>query len=123
MAQASSDLQLAMIAFARVVEARSFTAAAAKLGVSKSVVSERVSLLERELELKLLQRTTRKLSLTPDGLLLYERCAPVASAADAALVEFAGTGDAPRGTLRVNAPIVFAEDYLIEPIGLFLERF
>ncbi|HEY3494719.1 MAG TPA: LysR family transcriptional regulator [Polyangiaceae bacterium] len=123
MAQSSSDLLLAMIAFAKVVEARSFTGAAAKLGVSKSVVSERVTLLEHELGLKLLHRTTRKLALTPDGLALYERCARVATAADAALVEFAGTGDTPRGVLRVNAPIVFSEEYLIEPIGAFLERF
>ena len=123
MAVASSDVVLAMIAFARVVEARSFTAAAKKLGVSKSVVSERVSALERQLELKLLQRTTRKLSLTPDGVALYERCARVASAADEALQAFAGAGEAPRGVLRVNAPIVFAEQYLVDPIATFLQKF
>ena len=123
MTSAEPDTILAMIAFARVVEARSFTAAAHKLGVSKSVVSERVSLLERELKLKLLHRTTRKLSLTPDGVALYERCSRVASAADDALVAFEGAGDAPRGLLRVNAPIVFAEEYLVEPIAKYLARF
>lgn len=123
MPSASSDSVLAMITFARVVETRSFTAAAAKLGVSKSVVSERVSALERELKLKLLHRTTRKLSLTPDGLSLYERCARVASAADEAVSAFAGAGEQPRGLLRVNAPIVFAEDYLVEPIAKYLEKF
>jgi DNA-binding transcriptional LysR family regulator len=112
-----------MIAFARVVEARSFSGAAAKLGVSKSVVSERVSALERELSLKLLHRTTRKLSLTAEGAQLYERCARVASAADEAVAAFDGTGDAPRGLLRVNAPVVFAEDYLIEPIGELVKRY
>src|SRR6186713_262641 len=123
MAAASSDAVLAMVTFARVVEARSFTGAAAKLGVSKSLVSERVSALERELKLKLLHRTTRKLSLTPDGVALYERCARVASAADDALVAFAGAGDAPRGLLRVNAPIVFAEEYLVAPIAKYLEKY
>lgn len=123
MAAASSDAVLAMVTFARVVEARSFTGAAAKLGVSKSVVSERVSALERELKLKLLHRTTRKLSLTPDGVALYERCARVTSAADDALAAFAGAGDAPRGVLRVNAPIVFAEEYLVEPIAKYLEQY
>jgi DNA-binding transcriptional LysR family regulator len=123
MTAASSDAVLAMVTFARVVEARSFTGAAAKLGVSKSVVSERVSALERELKLKLLHRTTRKLSLTPDGVALYERCARVASAADDALVAFAGAGDAPRGLLRVNAPIVFAEEYLVAPIAKYLEKY
>jgi DNA-binding transcriptional LysR family regulator len=112
-----------MIAFARVVEARSFTKAAQKLGLSKSVVSERVSLLERELKLKLLHRTTRKLSLTQDGIQLYEHCARVASAADDAVTAFAGAGDKPRGLLRVNAPIVFAEEYLIAPIAEFLARY
>jgi DNA-binding transcriptional LysR family regulator len=123
MTAASSEAVLSMIAFARVVEARSFTGAAAKLGVSKSVVSERVSALERELKLKLLHRTTRKLSLTPDGAQLYERCARVTSAADDAVAAFAGAGDTPRGLLRVNAPIVFAEEYLIEPVGEFLKRY
>lgn len=123
MTTASSESVLAMIAFARVVETRSFTAAAAKLGVSKSVVSERISAMERELKLKLLHRTTRKLSLTPDGVQLYERCARVAAAADDALAAFAGAGDAPRGLLRVNAPIVFAEEYLVEPVGKFLQAF
>jgi DNA-binding transcriptional LysR family regulator len=122
-AAASSDSVLAMIAFARVVEARSFTAAAAKLGVSKSVVSERVSALEREVAQKLLHRTTRKLSLTPDGVALYERCARVAAAADEALLAFAGAGAEPRGLLRVNAPIVFAEEYLVAPIAKFIEKF
>jgi DNA-binding transcriptional LysR family regulator len=123
MPRASSESVLAMIAFARVVEARSFTGAAAKLGVSKSVVSERVSALERELKQKLLHRTTRKLSLTPDGVAIYERCARVASAADEALSAFDEAGDAPRGLLRVNAPIVFAEEYLVAPIATFLAKF
>jgi DNA-binding transcriptional LysR family regulator len=123
MTPASSEAVVRMIAFARVVEARSFTGAATKLGVAKSVVSERVSALERELELKLLHRTTRKLSLTPEGVQLYEHCARVASAADDALTAFDGAGDAPRGLLRVNAPIVFAEDYLIEPIGGLMTRY
>jgi DNA-binding transcriptional LysR family regulator len=123
MSSASPETVLSMIAFARVVEARSFTGAASKLGVSKSVVSERVAALERELKLKLLHRTTRKLSLTPDGMELYERCARVTSAADDAVAAFAGAGDTPRGVLRVNAPIVFAEEYLVEPIGEFLRRY
>jgi DNA-binding transcriptional LysR family regulator len=123
MSSASSEAVLSMIAFARVVEARSFTRAAEKLGVSKSVVSERVSELERELKLKLLHRTTRKLSLTPDGMQLYEHCARVASAADDAVTAFAGAGDTPRGLLRVNAPIVFAEEYLVAPVAEFLKRY
>ena len=112
---ATPDDILAMVFFARVVEMKSFTAAAAKLGVSKSVVSARVAALEDRLRVRLLERTTRKLALTPDGLSLYQQCANVVSTADEAAATLAGTGDQPRGLLRVNAPVVFAERYLAEP--------
>jgi hypothetical protein len=95
---ASPDEILAMVCFARVVEARSFTRAAALLGVSKSVVSARVAALEQQLKVRLLHRTTRKLALTPDGLALYQRCAPLLAAADEAAAAARGTGDTPRGT-------------------------
>jgi DNA-binding transcriptional LysR family regulator len=117
---ARPDEILAMIVFGRVVEAKSFTAAAAKLGVAKSVVSARVSALEEELKVRLLNRTTRKLSITPEGLSLYERCAPLLAAADEASAAVAGAGDRPRGLLRVNAPVVFAQEYLTEPVARYL---
>jgi DNA-binding transcriptional LysR family regulator len=119
---ASPDEILGMIYFARVVEARSFTLAAQKLGVSKSAVSMRIRALEEELEVRLLHRTTRKLALTNEGTTLYERCARVAAAADDAAAAVAGTGDTPRGVLKVNAPIAFAEDYLAAPMATYLER-
>jgi DNA-binding transcriptional LysR family regulator len=120
---ASPDEILAMVYFARVVEAKSFTAAAAKLGVSKSAVSMRVAALEQQLGVTLLHRTTRKLSLTPEGAALYERCARVAAAADDAALAVAGAGNVPRGVLRVNAPIAFAEDYLPAAMAPFLARY
>jgi DNA-binding transcriptional LysR family regulator len=120
---ASPDEILGMIFFARVVEAKSFTGAAARLGVSKSVVSARVTALEERLGVRLLQRTTRKLSLTPDGLALIEPCARVVATADEAAAAVAGTGAGPRGLLRVNAPVVFAEEYLAEPMAAYLARF
>jgi DNA-binding transcriptional LysR family regulator len=120
---ATPDEILSMIFFARVVEARSFTGAAARLGVSKSVVSARVAALEHQLKVRLLHRTTRKLSLTPDGLALHERCARILVAADEAAAAAVGAGDTPRGLLRVNAPSVFAQDYLAEPLAAYLARF
>src|SRR5436309_536669 len=72
---ATLDDLVAMAMFARVVEARTFTAAAQKLGLSKSVISERVSQLEERLGVRLLHRTTRRLSLTAEGQRLYEQCA------------------------------------------------
>jgi DNA-binding transcriptional LysR family regulator len=119
---AAPDEILALIAFARVVEAGSFTAAAVKLGVSKSVVSERIAGLEDRLRTRLLQRTTRKLSLTPEGLALVEPCARLVATADEAAAAADGAGDRPRGLLRVDAPVVLAEDWLAEPIATFLER-
>lgn len=112
-----------MVFFARVVETGSFTAAARRLRVSKSVVSARVAALEEQLRVRLLHRTTRKLSLTADGRALYGRCAAVVAAADEAAAAAAGAGDAPRGLLRVDAPIVFAQEYLAEPLAAYLERF
>lgn len=120
---ASPDDIYSMIVFARVVQASSFTAAAAKLGVSKSVVSARVAGLEERLGVRLLHRTTRKLRLTPDGQALIEQCAPLLAAADRAADAVAATGDSPRGLLRINAPVVFAQDYLVEPVAAFLARF
>lgn len=119
---ASPDDVMAMVFFARVVEQRSFTAAAAKLGVSKSVVSARVAAFERRLRVPLLHRTTRKLSLTREGLALYERCARVAAAADEAAAAADRAGDAPHGLLRVDAPIVFAEERLAAPIASYLTK-
>jgi DNA-binding transcriptional LysR family regulator len=114
---------MAMVFFARVVEQRSFTAAAAKLGVSKSVVSTRIAAFERQLRVPLLHRTTRKLSLTREGLALYERCARVAAAADEAAAAADRTGDTPHGVLRVDAPTVFAQEQLAVPVARYLARY
>lgn len=119
---ASPDEILAMVFFARVVEEQSFTRAAAKLGVSKSVVSTRIAALEHQLQVPLLHRTTRQLSLTPEGRALFERCARVVAAADEASLAAASTGNVPRGLLRVNAPVAFGQEYLAEPMATYLER-
>jgi DNA-binding transcriptional LysR family regulator len=118
---ASPDEILSLAYFVRVVEAKSFTGAAARLGVSKSVVSARVSALEDALGTRLLQRTTRKLALTPEGLALHEHAARMVAAADDAAA--AGAADRPRGLLRVDAPVAFAQDYLAPPIAAYLERY
>ena len=110
---------VAMATFAAVVEARSFTDAARALGVSKSVVSARVSRLEERLGALLLLRTTRRFALTADGVRLYERCAQVVAAADEAAQTIDDVSDAPRGTLRVHAPLAFAQAQLAGPIAEF----
>ncbi|TQF15699.1 LysR family transcriptional regulator [Myxococcus llanfairpwllgwyngyllgogerychwyrndrobwllllantysiliogogogochensis] len=111
------DDLLGLACFARVVEHRSFTRAAAVLGVSKSVVSARVSRLESRVGQRLLIRTTRKLSVTDAGLGVYAHCARLLQEASAAT---RGASDAGRGTLRINAPISFAQMYLAGPLARFL---
>ncbi|PTL75234.1 LysR family transcriptional regulator [Vitiosangium sp. GDMCC 1.1324] len=106
-----------MLCFARVVEHRSFTQAATALGISKSVVSERISQLEARLGERLLVRTTRKLSVTDAGLSLYARCARMLEEAQAAT---RGASNAERGHIRVNAPVSFAQMYLAPPLASFL---
>ena len=73
-----------IVVFAKVVETKSFTAAAQQLGLPKSTVSRKVSQLEERLGVRLLQRTTRKLSLTEIGQVYYERCQRIVSDISAA---------------------------------------
>ena len=102
---ASLDDLLSMAVFARVVQERSFTKAAPHLGLSKSVVSERVSALEHRLGARLLHRTTRKLSLTPEGARLYELFQRVLTAADEAADSANSVSTRIEGRLRVTVPV------------------
>lgn len=106
-----------MATFAAVVEAKSFTEAARVMGVSKSVVSGRVSKLEGQLGVRLILRTTRRFALTADGVRLYEKCARVVTAADEAAQTVADVSDTPRGVLRVHAPLAFAQARLAKPLA------
>jgi len=92
-----------MLVFARVVQAGSFTAAATQLGMPKSTVSRKVTGLEERLKSRLLQRTTRKLSLTDAGRTFYEYCARIAGEAEDAERAVGRLQGAPRGLLRVTA--------------------
>src|SRR5436853_7695681 len=91
--------------FARVVQAGSFTAAAAALGMPKSTVSRKVSDLEERLHSRLLQRTTRKLSLTDVGRTYYDYCARIVGEIEDAERAVSRLSEVPRGILRVTAPI------------------
>jgi len=122
MATSLDDL-VSLAIFARVVECKSFTGAAAALGVSKSIVSKRVSALEESLGARLLHRTTRRLSLTSEGARLYERCLSMLRAADEAPELVRGTSDEPRGVLRVTSPFIFSDAYLADAIVSFVVRY
>lgn len=117
------DNLAAMAVFARVVEERSFTQAAGALGRSKSAVSKAVSQLEDRLGARLLNRTTRRLSLTEAGTAYYERAARILAEAAEADSAVSALQDEPRGTLRINAPMSFGQRHLAPAIGAFLERY
>lgn len=112
-----------MLAFIKVVDAKSFTAAADRLNLSKSVVSRRIADLENRLGARLLNRTTRKLSLTEVGQAFYERCTRIISDLDEAERAVADLHAAPRGRLRVNAPLSFGLLHLAPAVAEFMERF
>src|SRR5262249_47713339 len=106
MEQSTMDLNEIAI-FARVVQTGSFTAAAAALGMPKSTVSRKVADLETRLNARLLQRTTRKLSLTDAGRTFYDYCARIVSEVDDAERAVGRLLEVPRGVLRVTAPVNF----------------
>lgn len=93
--------------FARVVEAKSFSAAAIRLGISKSAVSKRLTHMEKAMGVRLLNRSTRALSLTEIGREFYERCALIVAHAEEAEAVAARLQGKPRGTLKVNVPVSF----------------
>lgn len=112
-----------LIVFAKVVEERSFSGAARKLGVSLPVVSKKVAALEQRLGARLLHRTTRRLSLTEAGAAVYEHCANIAgevAAVEAAVSHLYAT---PRGHLRVSAPLAFGAMHIAPAIPEFLGRY
>lgn len=110
-----------MLVFARVVQAGSFTAAGAKLGMPKSTVSRKVSELEARLKSRLLQRTTRKLSLTDAGRTYYDYCARIVAEIEEADRAVSTLQETPRGLLRVTAPVNV--EFLGPIVGDFLKRY
>jgi DNA-binding transcriptional LysR family regulator len=120
MAQCGMDLNEIAV-FARVVQAGSFTAAARLLGMPKSTVSRKVSELEERLKSRLLQRTTRKLSLTDVGRTYYDHCARIVAEVEEAERAVSSLHGKPRGLLRVTAPVNMS--FLGPIVGDFLERY
>ena len=110
-------------AFVRVAETGSFSEAARRLRSSKSAVSRQVSALEAELGARLLHRTTRSLTLTEAGRGYFERAARILADLDEADRSVSALQTAPRGRLRVNAPMSFGFLHLAPAIPDFLSRY
>lgn len=110
-------------AFARVVDSGSFSAAARRLDMSKSAVSAHVQQLEGRLGIRLLNRTTRRLSLTEAGAAYYQHCARILAEAEAGQQAATALQREPRGTLRISAPVSFGWMHVAPAVPAFLKRY
>lgn len=109
--------------FARVVEAGSFTAAARLLGMPKTTVSRRVAALEREVGVRLIQRTTRSFNMTDAGRLYYEQSSRALRAIEEANLRLAEARAEPSGTIRISAPVGFGGHFLSRAAVDFLAMY
>lgn len=112
-----------LMLFVNVVDANSFSKAAKQVGVTKSLVSKHINKLETQLGARLLNRSTRKLSLTEAGTLLYQHCKRIQQDIDTALLAVSYTQDQPRGKLRINAPLSFGHLHLIPATTDFMQNY
>jgi len=112
-----------MVIFAQVVSTGSFTQAAEISGHSTSYVSKAVNKLETRLGVRLLNRTTRSLSLTPEGELYYQQCQNLIDNATSAEAMLTGHQQEPQGTLRINCPVSFGLSRLRPKLAQFMAQY
>jgi DNA-binding transcriptional LysR family regulator len=110
------------LAFAQTARCGSFAAAARDLGQAPSTLAKSVARLEAQLGVKLFHRTTRQVSLTPDGERLFRRCERVLAEVEDLQAEAAGTRAAPSGTIRIDAPIAYGRRILMPLLAQLLHR-
>ncbi len=115
----SDDLNL----FVRVAELGSLSAAGRDLRLSPAVVSSRIQRLESQLGLRLLNRTTRQVNVTPDGETFYEHCLEILKTIESAQDAVSARRNKPAGSLKVSAPTAFARLHVAPHIPTFLKRF
>ncbi len=105
--------------FIRSVERGSFSAAGRDLRLTAAVVSHRIQALEKHLGCRLFNRTTRKLQLTEQGRIFFERAIEIRDAVERAEASVADAGATPRGSLKVTAPLGFGRRVLSAMSGRF----
>jgi DNA-binding transcriptional LysR family regulator len=107
--------------FVRIVDAGSFSAVAREMDMIQPTVSKQLTALEEKLGVRLLNRTTRKLSLTEAGREYYERCKRILDEVQELESEVSDLQNRPTGTLRINAPVAFGHLYLV-PLSFHFRR-
>lgn len=112
-----------MLVFAAVVRAGTFTAAATELGMTKQAVSDRVFRLEHALEVRLLERTTRRLRPTDAGSAYFERCQAIATQIEEANDIARQRHSEPAGRLRVASPTLYGRRFLSPVVAAYLARY
>jgi len=117
------DQILTMRVFARVVEAGTFTKAADSLALPKATVTKHIQHLESRLRVKLLHRTTRRVSVTPDGAAYYERASRLLADLDELEASMGNAQINPQGRLRVDVGSSVANLLIIPALSTFFERF
>lgn len=117
------DRLLEMQTFCAVVEAGSFVAASENMGMSKPAVSRYINELESRLTVRLLHRTTRRLSLTAEGEVFYVRCRELLAGVEEAEAELTSRSSVAKGVLRINAPVSFGIRHLAPLWGEFHARY
>ncbi|SFU25906.1 LysR family transcriptional regulator [Paraburkholderia aspalathi] len=117
------DRLQAMQVFTKVVEMNSFSRAADALNLPRASATTIIKKLEAHLQVHLIQRTTRRLNLTPEGAEYYERCVCILAEIDETEGSFAKTGMGPRGKLRLDMPASIGRLIVIPRIGDFRKRY
>jgi len=109
-------------AFVAAVKTGSFTAAAASLGLTRSAVGKSVVRLEARFGVRLLNRTTRQLSLTDEGQIMFERCRQIMEDLEDVDATMATRRNRPTGTLRLTAPLSFGQRHILPVLDSFLKQ-
>lgn len=111
-----------ILSFVRAAELGSFTRASKALGVTASGVGKSITRLEAELGVRLLHRTTRRLSMTDEGAVFFEHCRRVLDDLESARTMIANRGTAPSGRLRVSLPITLGKKVVIPALPKFMAK-
>ena len=109
--------------FVAVAESNSFTAGAKRLGISTAQVSRQISALEKRLGVKLLYRTTRKISLTQEGCVYFQDCQNILKSLEEAEQSIVSVDNIPRGKIRLTAPVTYGEEVLGPLVNDFMLKY
>jgi DNA-binding transcriptional LysR family regulator len=108
--------------FVYVAEAESFTLAANKLAISTAQVSRQVTALEQRLNVKLLYRTTRKVSLTQEGSVFYQHCRAVLDGLEQAETAITSLQATPQGKIKLTASVTYGEQQILPLVNNFVSK-